>query len=236
MKIAIAKEHRDFFKKNRWIELEDLITDQQVHLLNYEINQTLSERLAIPLNKLSFASDEKVFMQGRDLWRSNDALRKLICQPRIGEIVSELVEVKPIRIGYDQYIPAVNPTKIAMGQAGHFAGFVNRQITLDDMSCLKGIAAGLLICLNEPSDLVYSEELDVFPAQPGRVIVLNPQLTIDFARLLDHPKQSYYLVVYTLSSCYYVLQSNDAHTHSLKKEGYIYNDKLSEKNNPIIYR
>lgn len=235
MKIAIAKEHRDFFKKNGWIELENLLTEQQFVLLNEGVERVLSHRLAIPTDKLDLASEEALFMQGRDLWRGDEGLRQLICLPRIGEIISELVETKPVRLGYDQFIPGLHK-KIAFSPAKKISQFVKRCMHLDDSSCIKGILAGVIVSLNDSAESVEPSESDIFPPRAGRVVVVHPQHLINYENLLQHTRQKYFMVVYAKGSSTYYQQSNDLHGHQLRNEGYIYYDKLSDKLNPIIYR
>ena len=70
------------------------------------VDQVLSERLKTSQAQLRFISPEMLFLQGRDLWRSSPSLHKLAAQVRFAEIASELIEKKPLRLGYDQLIPA----------------------------------------------------------------------------------------------------------------------------------
>ncbi len=247
MKIAIAKEHREFYKKNGWIEFENILTNDQLVLFNRSIDQVLSEKLKVPEDKVVAVSSESAFQHGRDLWRSNEALRKLIFMPRIGEIVSELIELKPLRIGYDQYLPPIAASSISKSPLYH--KFLGDEQNLENMSSIKGVVAGLIICLTSTKEEVeenkevevnkqveVNNQIDIFPNLPGHVIVINPTVSFNFSNLPTHPNQRYYLIVYVQNSSYYYLQPNDPHTHHLKKYGYVFNDKLSDKLNPVVYR
>lgn len=235
MKNAIAKEHRDFYKKNGWIEFENILTVDQLNLLNQSIDKVLSERMKVPEDKIFAVTSESAFQNGRDLWRASESLRKLVCLPKIGEIVSELIELKPLRLGYDQYLPPISPNKIL--QSPSYNKFLEDQYDLENMSSIKGLVAGLIICLNSAKEEATVENsLDIFPNILGHLTIFNPQIPFNFASLSAHPFQRYYLMVYAQSSSYYYQQPNDPHTHNLKKYGYVYNDKLSDKLNPIVYR
>lgn len=234
MKIAVAKEHRDFFRKNGWIEFENLLSDQQLNALNQAIDESLAERLSVPIDKLGAVSPEKAFLQGRDLWRSKEQLRKLACLPRFGEVVSELVDLKPLRLGFDQFLPSIAGKQMA--QCPSYSKFLHPSIEFENMSSLRGIAAGLLIALDQSSEEASAEGADIYPKFAGNATIFSPQGVFNFANLALHLKQSFYLIVYAASISLYYQQPNDPHAHVLKKYGYAYHDKLSDKLNPIVYR
>lgn len=234
MKKAVAKEHRDFFRKNGWIEFENLVSDQELEELNQAIDVSLAARLFVPIDKVEAVSPETAFLQGRDLWRSNDQLRKFVCLPRLGEVVSELVELKPLRLGFDQFLPPCSANMLPRSPS--YSKFLQPSIELENMSSLRGMAAGLLIALDQTSEEVSAEGVDIFPKFAGNASIINPQGLFNFANLALHLKQRFYLIVYTPSSSMYYQQPNDPHTNALKKYGYAYHDKLSDKLNPIVYR
>ena len=55
MRFAVKLEHRDFFSKNRYIECEDLLSLEQLALLQQEIDKTLAIRLQTTPDKLKKA-------------------------------------------------------------------------------------------------------------------------------------------------------------------------------------
>jgi hypothetical protein len=235
MKNAVAKEHREFYKKNGWIEFENIFTKEQVELFNRLIDQALCEKLKIPEDKIVSITSENGFQHGRDLWRAHESLCKLVCLPRVGEIVSELIELKPLRLGFDQYLPPIAVNNISRNPL--YSKFLKNEQSLENMSCIKGLVAGLILCLTPPKEKIEAEKAaGLFPEDAGNVIIFNPLVPFNFADLTAHANQRYYLVGYAQNSSYYYLQPNDPHTHHLKKYGYIYNDKLSDKFNPIVYR
>lgn len=240
MKFATAKEHRDFFQKHGWIEFEGLISDEQLVLVNQAIDQVLAERLNVSSDRLRLLASENFFLEGRDLWRSNQTLRKLVTQARFAEIASELIEKRPLRLGYDQFFPARIKTQFSQLTHQVYSHFLEQTAHLEDISCLQGVVCGLILALGGKSD-VASEEgpsdgIDIFPSQPGRVIVFKSNALVNWNNLYVHEGQRFYLIVYTQAFAYYQLQSRDPHTHALKRLGYIFNDKLNDKLHPIVYR
>jgi hypothetical protein len=240
MKFATAKEHRDFFQKHGWIEFDGFISDEQLALANQAIDQVLAERLKISSDRLGLLSSEKFFLEGRDLWRSNQTLRKLAVQPRFVEISSDLIEKKPLRLGYDQLLPGYIKSEFLAPAQQVYSHFLEQTANLEDVSCLKGVVCGLILALGGKQERVpekiSSDGINIFPSQPGRVIFFKPNLLVNWNDLYNHAGQRFYMIVYTQAFAYYQLQPKDPHTHSLKRIGYVFNDKLNDKLNPIVYR
>jgi len=234
MKIAVAKEHRDFFKKNGWIEFDNIFSLTRLDQLNAAVDFTLADRLKISTTKLLNALPESLYLEGRDLWRDNDQLRQLVSSPRLGEIVSELIELKPLRLGFDQILQAANGSRIP--KSSNYAKFLQVEVSLQSLSSVKGLVAGMLICLDNPSEAIGVDETNIYPRQAGNVTVFNPESLINFSHLINHSNQRFYLIAYAQSSSYYIHEPNDPHLHALKKYGYAFNEKLTDKLNPIIYR
>jgi hypothetical protein len=240
MKFAIAKEHKDFFQKQGWIEFEDLISHDQLVLANEAIDQVLAERLNISVGRLHLLPSEQLYLHGRDLWRSHPQLRKLVTQIRFAEIASELIEKKPLRLGYDQLFPARDQTPFSEAASQVYSHFLEQTATLEAVSCLQGVNCGLLLALGGKQKASTESHsmggIDIFPSQPGHAIFFQANVPIQWNTLYAHAGQRFYLIVYTQASAHYQLQPQDPHTHALKRLGYIFNDKLNDRLNPIVYR
>lgn len=239
MKFATAKEHRDFFQKEGWIEFERMISDEQLELLNKAIDHTLADRLNTTSDKFSSVSSERFFMQSRDLWRSNPHLFKLICQTRLTETVNALIEKKPFRLGYDQLFPSWNAHPFSKKDSSFYSDFLEKNSALETVSCLTDLACGVLVALNsggEMREIQSRDKLNIFSKHSGNIVFFKPNLIIDWKHLKSCTNQRFYLIVYTHPHSHYQLQTNDPHTHELKRIGYILNDKLSDKLHPIVYR
>lgn len=235
MKLAIAKEHRLFYQKEGLIEFEDFLSAEQLHQFNESIDAALATRLeANPDQLRRFRSDE-LFLQGRDLSRDNAKLRQLVSNTRFAEVASELVEKKPIRLGYDQFFPAIQLWEPNEKAYGHF---LNQAPTLEQISSLNEIYSGLMLCLSgtTKNSLEEKEGIDIFPSKVGHAIYFNPTLNLNLKNYQHHVGHRYLLIVYVSMFSSYRLQEADPHGHALKRLGYILNDKLSDRYHPIIYR
>lgn len=242
MKYAVASEHRDFFQKNGAIEFEGLFSQEQLDRLDSSINQVLQARLKIDASKLEKESSEKQFYAGRDLWRDSPTLKKIITHSMVAEIASELIQYKPLRLGYDQYFPSVQRIgKFSTGEPHAYAKLIDKEKSLNDISSLQGILCGLMICtksfkISEPSVSDEASPVNIFALKAGNAVFIAPDKVIDFRKLQSQLSNNYLLVVYTSPATLYVLREEDSHTHALKRLGYVFGDKLSDKLNPIIYR
>lgn len=236
MKNAVAKEHRDFFQKEGWIEFEGIFTPAQINQYNSAIDEALSQRLKVTPAQLSKISSEKIFLQSRDLWRSSDVLRKLICHPKLAEIAVALTDQRLVRLGYDQLLPAPPMKNVVNEQI--YAPFLQKKVPLDDISCVKGLIGGVLIPLSPaiPESSDQNDGPDLFSTTQGNVIIVSPTGLIDLKNLYRHPGSRYYLIVYADAFATYCMQPNDPQGSMLKSLGYVYNDKLLDRLHPIIYR
>jgi hypothetical protein len=238
MKFATSKEHRDFFQKNGWIEFEDFISNEQLALVNQAIDQVLAERLKTSSDRLHSFSAEQFYLHGHDLWRSHPVLQKLATQKRLAEIAAELIEKRTLRLGYDQLFPCAS--KLQANVQNVYMKFLGQTANLQAVSSIQEVSCGLLISLDqgeeEGGEEISSDEPDIFPRKPGHVIFFQPGLDIRWEKIFQHPEQRFYLLVYTQAVAHYQLQPGDPHTHSLKRLGYVFTDRLNDKLHPIVYR
>lgn len=240
MKYAIASEHRDFFRKQGSIEFEGLLTAEQLHALNTEITSVLSQRLKITPPNVKRESSQRLFMGGHNLWRDSVAIKKLIWQQRFAEIASELVEQKPVRIGYDQYFPSPSRFGLDEKESREYADLLAKELSLEEVTSLQGVLCGLMLCLDAPLEAPVAESEpvpgDVFSIKAGNGIFIGPETVIAFDRLKALKNNRYLLLTYAQLTTIYIHRENDPHTHALKRLDYVYGDKLRDKTNPIIYR
>ena len=221
MKFAIAKEHRDHFQRSGSIEFENFLSADQLSLFNQAIDQSLSKRLGALNNKKE--SLDQQFLNGRDLWRGDEPLRKLIFQPYLAAVASELVEKRPIRLGYDQFFAVPQTSQLSASQEGAYAHFLRQTASLEAISSIEGLLCGLMLCLSmaDPK-FVHAEDAegaDIFPTQAGHALFFQPQLAVNWGNLYRHPGQCYYLLVYTASLSQYRLNAGDPHAHALQAFG-----------------
>lgn len=138
MKILVDNLHREYFNENGFIEFEELIKPERLDALKKEI-ATLQP------------------LQSYDLWRQSVSYQKSLKLSQMAMIASELVEQKPIRIGFDWLLPQ------------DFSGK-----TLNEISSIQGLLCGLLLSLETGSG-TFVDPATPFPEQTG------PHLLIAFA-------------------------------------------------------
>lgn len=95
MKFAISQEQREFFRKNGWISFVDLLDIKELVSLNEGIAVAL-----IPVKR------KTLFEVGRDLWRKEEKVKKVVVSKRLLELAFELIQKKPLRLAFDQWVPA----------------------------------------------------------------------------------------------------------------------------------
>lgn len=242
MKFAIAKQHRDFFHKNQCIEFTDLLNEKVCQDLISLIDLVLSERMNVPANQLNKQNSSKLFMAGHDLWRGNESIRKIVTLPRLAEIAAELIETMPLRLGYDQLFPGVHKSVLDLSQ-NLYSDLLTHVYTLEDISSMQGVLCGLMLCLSAPEKPPIPEEITqeetktgLFSLTAGSGVYFSPKFSIDFNTLATLQGYRYLMIVYVHPTSVYILKETDLHTHALKRLGYVFGDRLSEKLNPIVYR
>ncbi len=217
MKFAVDTAHRDFFKNKLRIEFEGFFTSEEVNSLHREVKNSLEARLSekgLPLEK---ASNEQLYMAGRDLWRTNAALRKIVIQSKLADIAADLTEERGVRFGYDQYLPLPPPYFEKLPLDHPYIRLLKlKEGTLETVSCIEGLLCGVLIPLKEGA---------------GKVVYITPSAPLDLPLL-----QESLLIVYARGRAIYILQENDPHTHALKHLGIGFGELLSDKLNPMLKR
>lgn len=235
MKFTLDSSHRDYYLQHRAIEFDALLTPIELKQLKKAVSLSLSERTGFEPEKLSKATPECLFMAGRDLWRTHEALKKIILQRRLAEIAAELTEKKPIRIGFDELFPETGTPDVVSTLKDPYHLLLNKKRLLSEICCLQGILCGLMLCLEgdaTPSD----EKLSPFSRLSGNGVFLSPDFPIDFKELYERPAHTYLLIVYCQDSALYIYQPDDPHGNILKQMGYSFGDKLKDNLHPVMIR
>ncbi len=236
MKFSTAKQHRDFFNKNGWIIFDEMLSDDQLDLTNQAIDRVLSERM--PQQSKDKMKSDELFMRGRDLWRSDPYLKKIITNTRFADIATELIEKKPLRLAFDQYIPERSENLYFTEKQSAIDPYFKDQCSLQESSSINGISCGLMICLrNGHSNPAENEgNIDPYPNQKGQFLYFKPDKSIHWDAIFRHEFQSYYLIAYCNANSHYQHEPKDPHTHYLKKLGYVFNDPLKSNLHPLIHK
>lgn len=233
MKSSVESEHRQYFRKNHRIEFDGLLTPSQVEEINGGLAEALASRLHVKAPRAFFETAEQTFNAGRDLWRHNDVLKKYATSSRLAEIASELIEYKPLRLAYDQFYPSLHSNVPLQLSSTPYRDLIRQPRSLKEISCVQGILGGLILCLDGDTE---STTTALFPAKAGSGVFFSAEAVLDFNELFQEKPHRYWMIVYTHPTSIYLLEEADPQTHELKRAGYVFGDKLSDKLNPIVYR
>lgn len=240
IKFALAKEHRTHFEKNQFIELEGLLTPQQIYLLKDNASRVLSNSTSAESGWRQIDKSERKFKEGRDLWRTNPAIRKFVIDKGLAKIASELLGVRFLRLGYDQFLPDTTGChSLEWANANiSYNSLLNKSATLEEISCLRGVLGGVCVALHSLESAETDENEQAFPFSKhlGNVVFFSADKILNFAELKKRPTQEFLLIVYAAKTTLYVPNDSDAHQHALKHLGYVFGDKLNDELNPVVCR
>ena len=232
MKFAVASEHREFFNKNGYIQFADVLTPEQLQGLSRDLKQALVNRLQLASHyELERLSTANVFLKGRDLWRELPAIRKTISSPSLLDMAWEFLQVKPLRIGDDQYLPRSSRISTVVGKPTLYEQLLAVQASLSEISSIQGTVCGWLLCINSEAK---EESVGVVPSTPGHGVFFSADYPIPFDQL--DPNSDFFMITYALQKSVYIHNENDCLGTLFREQGCNYGDKLTDKLNPIVLR
>lgn len=227
MHFTVIREHREFFRKHHWIECAEVISVTELKRFSESIPSVLAERL-----KTGIPTPAEAFTLGHDIWRGAPVLKKMILNRNLAEIASGLIEDKPLRFGYDTFIPAVSTNP----ENNSYESFLQTTPTLQEMSCIQGVLCGAMICLSADKKLLEEPlKTTIFSRKPGNAVFFAPDWPLPLHELYQNPGCVYLLIVYVKGNAIYLSQQGDPHLHDFKKLGYNFGDRLKEPLHPIVY-
>ncbi len=249
MNFAVDGKHRDFFRTQRWIEFEGLLSSAQRELMLKEIDAVLAARLKTSTAHLQKLSMDKIFAAGHDLWRGAAVLKKNILSRSLAEAAAELIEHKPLRFGYDMLLPM---TTAAIAAQSTYAALLGQTPALQDICCIQGALCGLMLCLKAepqpaldevvPAAAISEDTLSgevaastLFSLTAGHGVIFAADVPINFAELTKRQGYVYLMLVYTQAKAVYRMQPDDPHAYDFKQLGYNFGDRLTDNLNPIVY-
>lgn len=99
---SISAAQIEFYRKNRYIKIKDVLDAQTVS----HFNQVISKRVDM-LNTEKHELQErttygKAFLQLFNLWREDDEIAQLVLSKRLASIATQLMEVDGVRLYHDQ--------------------------------------------------------------------------------------------------------------------------------------
>jgi ectoine hydroxylase-related dioxygenase (phytanoyl-CoA dioxygenase family) len=98
----LNQEQIDFYQKNRYIKLKNVLSQEVVQYFNSEISKQVDQ-----MNQDQIALEErttygKAFLQLFNLWLENPSIKELIFSKRLAKIASDLMAVDGVRLYHDQ--------------------------------------------------------------------------------------------------------------------------------------
>lgn len=98
----IAEDQIDFYRKNRFIKLKNVLNPETIQFFNDVITKQVDS-----MNHEETALEDrttygKAFLQLFNLWLENPIVKELIFSKRIAKIASDLMEVDGVRLYHDQ--------------------------------------------------------------------------------------------------------------------------------------
>lgn len=99
---SLTQEQIDFYQKNRYIKLKEILNQETVEFFNEAITKQVNS-----MNQEQTALEErttygKAFLQLFNLWLENEVVKELIFSKRIAKIASDLMQVNGVRLYHDQ--------------------------------------------------------------------------------------------------------------------------------------
>ena len=200
MKFSISLDQRNHLHTNGFITFYDLLSEKEVNSL-----------------QLGLAESVKNPKQTRDLWRSNQLIKQIVCSRRLVNLAFQLIQKKPIRLAFDQYLPEQKENFRDQTQSKWSC---SQYFGTDFCFSVSSLVGMLLLSLNSENK---GEGYFILPSTP-------------FEKLPLTPNQSYFLICYCDMHSQYLLENKDPETHFLKSIGYVFGDKLNDREHPILLR
>lgn len=223
MRFAQTADHREYFSKNNYIEFEEVLPVGQVSTLKKNAIETMEKRLHLPFSKFVSRPPQEVLLAGHDLWRSSDAIKKIAHKNAFATIASELFQIVPLRMGFDQLF------LIEKNNASPFS----QTYSLQDTSCLSPLAGALILPLDDlPTPLSFFP----MPIKAGSGLFISPSFPIPWPELFSTPGLNFFMIGFAQGRTYFRPDTRDPHAVTLKKLGYVFNDPLKDSVHPIILR
>lgn len=98
----LSKDQIDFYQKHKFIKIKQVLDAETLAHFNQVISAKVKD-LSTGIKPLKERTTYgKAFLQLMNLWRTSEAIKRLIFSKRIAKIASELMEVDGVRMYHDQ--------------------------------------------------------------------------------------------------------------------------------------
>ncbi len=217
MRFKITGQHRKVFESQKYITFENSLPSTLLEEASLQADTILSARLHRMIDNVS---SPELFKVGRDLWRQNATIKRLVQNRTLAQLAGGLFGKKTLHLAFAQLLR----TTSRIGFPGLTA------CPLQQISCIHPLAGAALIRLSGTNT-----SSPLLPTQPEDVVFLTPDLPIPWEIFFQEPHHSFLLIAYAPPRAQYLLNKQDVHTHDLKKLGYGFGDAICPPHHPILY-
>ncbi|WP_339657418.1 phytanoyl-CoA dioxygenase family protein [uncultured Maribacter sp.] len=99
---TLTKDQVDFYNTYRYIKLKDVFDAETLSYYNKVITKKVTEMNVEPKPLENRDTYGKAFVQLFNLWKEDEAIKKLIFSKRLAQIATELMQVEGVRLYHDQ--------------------------------------------------------------------------------------------------------------------------------------
>jgi len=206
----LSTQQASFYTKNRYLELEGLLSPNECHAL-------------LPMMEKE---------PGRDLWRKNPPLKDLLLSRKMAKLAIHLTARPTLQLACDQWF---TPDFFKAGKRIKFKELFSVQgidcvflIQLQPGTTPKPPKAPALGLFPFPQG--HQDSTNCI----GSALIVNADLLITWPDLSS--SLGLYVVAYSIPPSIYVQNANDPALHYLKQLGYSYGDSLTNETHPLIVR
>jgi hypothetical protein len=222
MNPLISSQQVYFFNNHGYLELEEIFSSAECDELQTHIDAALFSRIKRSLSRIP---GEELYMNGRDLWRSKEALKTLLLSKRMTAVALGLTNKSSLHLACDQWLPPLT--------------WLESEKTKDLFS-IQGLACVYFIRLSAPIEpetlnatFGFEPGLIPLPAKRGNLLAVNPNLLLNLPKLSLHAA-GLYAVAYAFPNAVYFHNSKDPCNHLLKAFGYNFGDRLTHTHHPLV--
>jgi ectoine hydroxylase-related dioxygenase (phytanoyl-CoA dioxygenase family) len=100
--INISKEDVEFFNKNGYIKLKNILSPDTIRYMNETISSEVKRLNTQHLHMDQRDTYGKAFLQIMNIWTKSDAVKNISFSKKLASIASQLLEVSGVRMYHDQ--------------------------------------------------------------------------------------------------------------------------------------
>ncbi|MDF2550068.1 MAG: hypothetical protein K0S07_1135 [Chlamydiales bacterium] len=240
MKYSFTGDQRFHFEKTGSIIFERFVSDENLKIMHEQALNVAVQRGEKTKIVKSRLTPQQALLQGRDLYKDAPKVRSFAAKRGVVNLVLEITGLQSVRLAFDQLIvtsKAPLPEKFLHPSLA--TDLVQRE-PLSSLSCIRGLTLSAILCLESDSVgesvFLQKETFSLSDLKPGDLAFLEADQPFPFDELYGKETGEYLLIAYAEPQALYTLHERDIHTHLLKREGYVFGDRLKDPYHPLLFR